>query len=127
DRGRALKAEGRPGARQVRLLERKTAGILAAGAAHPEARPKGPGVARPHLEVDDAVVIARRADLHVVDRAVRAHQALGLFNQTQRYAVAGLEEQRAADQPRARLDVQRVRGAVEETAFVRIVEIEDVV
>ena len=126
DRARALQAERGPGARQVRVLERKAAGILAAGAAHLEPGLQGPGIARLHLEVDDAVAIGDRRDRDLVDRAVAADQALGLFDQAHRDALAAAEEEQAPDQGRPRLHVQRVRYAIGQPAFLRILELEDV-
>src|SRR5207247_8844108 len=101
--------------------------VLAAGAAHPEARLQGPGVARPDREVYDAVAKRGWRDRDIVDRAVAADQALGLFDQAHRDALAALEEEEPPNEARARGDVQRVRRAIGKTAFLRIVEVEDVV
>src|SRR5436190_4724584 len=123
----ALDAERRAGTGEVALLQREGAGIGAAFTLYANAGLQRPGVARHHLDVDDAVLVAHRTDLDLVHRAVRADQPFRLLDQAQRYALTRLEQEVALDEPGPRLDVQEVRGAVGELVLVRILEVEDVV
>jgi len=49
-----------------------------------------PGIARPDFDIDHAVAVAGRHDADIVKNPVRAHQALGLFDEADRDALAGL-------------------------------------
>jgi hypothetical protein len=66
-------------------------------------------------------------DVDLVDGGRLPDEALGLVDHAQRYALARLEEQRSPDQRRLRADVERVRRAIEDVAFLRVARVEDVV
>jgi len=127
DVGVALDAERGRRAEQVRLLEVDRARVDAAFAPEADARLQGPRVPRAHLEIHHPVLVACRADAHLVDRGRLADQALGLVDHAHRDRLAGLEEQNASDQRRLRADMDRVRRAKEDVVFLRVVGIEDVV
>ena len=119
-------AQRRPGAEEVVLAQPDAARILSAGAGDTDARDERPAVSRQHLDVDDAVLVGDRADLHVVEIARAAQQALGLLDHRRRHPVSALEQERVLDDACARLDVQCVRPSVERPVFLRVLGVEDV-
>ena len=106
-------AERRSGAEEVVFAQPDAARIFSAGPGGTDARDERPAVARHHLDVDDAVLVGHRADLHVVEIALAAQQTFGLVDHRHRDRVAALEQQGVLDDAGARLDVQRVRPSVE--------------
>ncbi len=123
---RVRDTEPQGGAEKVVVLEAEAARIGAAGARVLAAEVDGPGIARDHVDVDHAVVICRRPDVHVVEEAVGAQQALGLVDHALRDAIAGPEEEHALDHHGARADVQRIDEAEDPVVFAGIGEVEDV-
>ncbi len=114
------------GAEGVGVPQRETGLVDAPRAAGARSGLQRPGIARPDFDIDYAVAVADRHDAYIVKNPVRAHQALRLFDEAGRDALAGLEQQLAPDDRGARLNVQRIGGAVEDAVFLLVREIEDV-
>jgi hypothetical protein len=108
------------------LTHRYTTGVDATAAAVAQAGLQRPGIAGRHFDVHDAIVIGERFDADLVDRSIAEEQALGLLDEPYGYRFAAMEEQRALDHARPRLDVNQVRRAKQDVVLLWILEIEDV-
>ena len=123
---RASVARRHAGAEHVVLADAEPARVGPTRAAGAGADVERPGVARLHLDVDDAVVPGDRADRHFVEVALAVQQALGLLDQARRERLPALEQQGAPDHVRVGARVQRIGPAEEKLVLLRIGRVEDV-
>src|SRR5207249_3240525 len=122
----AAGTEENASAEKIGVQQRRTGLVDASRAARAHSGLQRPGIARLDFDIDQAVVVADRHDADIVKNPVRAHQALRLFDEAHRDALAGLEQQLAPHDRGARLDVQGVGGSVEDAVFLLVGEVEDV-
>ena len=117
------------GAQQVVFLDADAARIGPARAGEAGAGVQRPGVARHHLDIDHIGRTAGWRDgaqLHVIQVAVGAQQALGFFHHPNGHCVAGFEQQLAADDLGPRFGVQCVGQAKQGVVLGRVGQIKNV-
>ncbi|TMG73967.1 MAG: hypothetical protein E6H80_08920 [Betaproteobacteria bacterium] len=71
-------------------------------------------------------MVGDRRDADIVENPAGPHQALGLLDEADRDALAGLEKQLAPDDRGARLNVKEVGGTVQDAVLLRVLEVEDI-
>ena len=125
DIGGAAEAHRYAGPEQVVFLDADPARVRSACATGADARVERPGVPCLHFDIDHAIAIGHRAELHVVEIAHAAQQAFALVDHPHGERVAALEQQRTFDDVGARSNVQRVGPAKQQLVFLWILCIED--